>query len=196
MKNIAFILFACLLSFTTFAQKKTTTTKQKTTTAKSKTAVTTKKADPEAQKKIDEATAAFDKELQGTWKLNEITSENMYVNATTKEMKFSDESEKDRTEEQRKASQEYNKVYLMKVAASSVIFDGKNISYYLVGSSKKGTYILKKNGEVYNVDITLSDGTKDAMEVSIKGRALNAAKKLNGNDLKLAFVKFIPKPRK
>ena len=188
MKNIAIVLFACLINFTAFAQKKATAAKPKTT-------VTEKKAGPD-QKKIDEATANFDKTLQGTWKLNEITSENMYVNATRKEVKFSEEAEKERTADQRKAFEDYKKTYLIKVSASNIVFDGKNISYYLVGSPKKGTYTLKKQGEAYVADITLSDGSKDTMQVLVKDNALNVAKNLNGSDVKLAFVKFIPKPRK
>jgi len=194
MKNIAFILLACLLSFTTFAQKKTATTKTKTTTAKSKTAVATKKADPEAQKKIDEATAAFDKELQATWKLNEMTVDGTYINATKKIMTIPEETEKLLTAEQRKTFDSQKPMYITKASASSVTFNGKDIAYIINNTPKKGTYTLKPKGDSYVADIVLSDGTKETMDiVSVKNNMLSVVQTIKTYKAEMVFVKIVPR---
>ncbi|KGO85297.1 hypothetical protein Q765_16880 [Flavobacterium rivuli WB 3.3-2 = DSM 21788] len=193
MKNISLILIACLISFTTFAQKKTTAAKPKTTIAKSKTAVVQKKEVPN-QKKIDEATAAFDKELQGTWKMNEMTTGDTYINATKKIIKFSGDLEKEMTPENRAKIEANKSSYITKVSSSSAIFNGKDVTYYIAGVTKRGTYTLSPQGSAYTANIVLADGSKDIMAgLTIKDNTLYVTQTIKTYKTEMVFVKIVPR---
>lgn len=186
MKNIAILIFACLINITAFAQKKATA-------AKPKTAVAQTKEDPN-QKKIDEATAAFDKELQATWKLNEMTVDGTYINATKKIMTIPEETEKLLTAEQRKTFDSQKPMYITKASASSVTFNGKDIAYIINNTPKKGTYTLKPKGDIYVADITLSDSTKETMDIiSIKNNMLSIVQTIKTYKTEMVFVKIVPR---
>lgn len=192
MKNIAIVLFACLINFTAFAQKKAATAQKKATTVQNKAAVANKKADA-AQKKIDEATASFDKELQGTWKLNEVINDRVYINLVKKQITYPEAIEKEHTPEQRASIEAYKSTYLTRVAASTIVFKGKSVSYYILGDKQTGTYTLKQKGDGYIADIVSSDGSIESIGLTIKDNILNAAKAIKGTDNQMVFIKYVPR---
>jgi len=135
------------------------------------------------------AQSQIDKDMQGVWKLYEMTVNGTTIGVAANTITFSKEQEAALTPQQREGINAKKGEVIDKLKGSKITVAGIAIELLIADMNKKGTYSTKPYSDAHILTITYEDGTTDDMAVFIKDKKLHITKSDDANRDEMVFAK-------
>ncbi|TRW23004.1 hypothetical protein FMM05_15010 [Flavobacterium zepuense] len=138
---------------------------------------------------VASAQASIEKDLQGVWKLSEITVSGTTINVAASTITFSKEKEAQLTQQQRDAVKAKKDEAISNLKNSKITVSGTTIAFVIANMDRKGTFTVKPYSDAHILTIAYEDGSADEMVAYIKDKKLHLTKSDDANRDEMIFAK-------